>query len=279
MADLLSPAAIPSASTSGVIQGLSTLVTRFLLAAVPALSAPSKKSPDAARPLDTLLGNLVTSTLLPLLPAFHALSRAHLTALFRPGKGKAQANHDARPDALAFLHATLHTLADLARTQSGRPSPSALLASAHAAVVRAGVRELEALYAPAAAYGDAPPPRRPASGEKQRQRQDDARVEKLARRDALWYLCAVLHAAIPGAALDAGGTSAALREGVCTALAGLLRPRAGDEDGEGAMGGGPVGDRRGGRVQCPGRRGRGLLGGVEREMLLAVAEKVWLSQG
>ena len=136
------------------------------------------------------------------------------------------------------------------------------------------------------------------------------RIAKLARKDALWYLCSVLHCAIPGTTLgstipgpQAGPSSETaaphqlLRDAACTVLAALLRRTApsakfhvrrplecrdGDELDHDDLAG--LEDKARGctasvQLRMAMVRGRGLLSNVEREMLLAVAEKLWLTQG
>lgn len=165
-------------------------------------------------------------------------------------------------------------------------------------------------------------PPRSTRTEQQAPPQPADRVAKLARKDTLWYLCNVLHCAIPDAALGASipgaqpqppppsmlvsssGTSCdtaaanqMLQEGVCTVLAGMLRGtkppaafhagpgrRARDDpssdiltnSGEDEQGRNTM---MGSKAAVQQVRRRGQLGNVEREMVLAVAEKLWLSQG
>jgi hypothetical protein len=136
-------------------------------------------------------------------------------------------------------------------------------------------------------------------------------IAKLARKDALWYICSVLHCAIPGTTLaptitgahpppetysDTTAPNEMLRGGVYTVLAGLLRRTAppadfhvqglqrGDEpecDSSARCGeeGRPLGCSSAIRSRIEMLHSRALGGNVERGMLLAVAEKLWLAQG
>ncbi|GJE94251.1 hypothetical protein PsYK624_104200 [Phanerochaete sordida] len=230
---------------------------------------------------------------------------------------------DARPAAASLLHTALTALHELSRGPA--PALTAAAQSARAALTLSAARALAELYdAPATVHAasdagetaraGAPLPRarlppqlspcekqrpgaaEPRSGEPRARPPDTnanarvdaaaARIAALARKDAMWYLCSVLHATVaplPGAAnVDADRL---LREGVCTVLAGLLRwtapprihvrcatPRRDGDDPDGAQA-----PREGGESHA--RGARALLGAVEREMVLAVAEKVWLSQG
>lgn len=378
----------PTSATSGVIQALTSLLTRFLLASLPVLCSSRKTldTENSASSLDALFGRLANGILAPAVSCFSRLSSAHLTSIFSPGassskasnnKRAQRANHDVRPDALNFVRMTLEALHAYALSASGNRVLIAHVQAVHEALSLCAVREIEKLYRPppasAAAGGTVRPPapaapnaigetdwegsslpqlsspqlqdpvrrpeptsstagpteelqgptsvranrREPAPGAQShaearvpRRRPGPAdRIEELARKDALWYLCSVLHCTIPGAALglsipeqqeQAGRTCSdtappppgeMLRAGVCTVLAGLLRRAPVDVDVHvcGGVGGGEGegGWIRDGEEGQEGRRwprrsvckGRRLLGNVEREMLLAVAEKLWLSQG
>ncbi|EKM60405.1 uncharacterized protein PHACADRAFT_82004, partial [Phanerochaete carnosa HHB-10118-sp] len=189
-------------------------------------------------------------------------------------------------------------------SRANTPLPQARLSpqlSRHSQVPTPGEKPTSAAK-PQRAHGDArtQAPRPPAAAD---------RIAGLARKDALWYLCSVLHITIPPAALGSSpppgspntglpppDASTLLREGVCTVLAGLLRrtvssprihvsrtapAREGDDPSSEVLteGGEGCSDRGLRESRFRGRLPRGLLGAVEREMLLAVAERLWLSQG
>lgn len=329
------PPHAPSAATPGILETLSTLLARLLLAVLPLL-LPSgfRKTPNAIGTQDTrshlnsLLGHLMTSVLHPLIASFHPSSLAHLTTTLAPDAPKGQPRQpatDTRPAALALLRHALAAVQALASANG-----SAALRAVHGAAALAAVRALEALFppphasparpaapggptearegdgdglpfshpqsrhartapAPTSTPGGAPGARSAGSGAEGAAHiatSGDARIAKLARKDALWYLCSVMHCAIPG--LAAGQVDQApdvmLHAAVCTALAGLIRrvgvrPAAMNTGGGNGSGGAEEHMDGNGRVTGETCRGPVGNGAVEREMLLAVAEKLWLAQG
>lgn len=316
LADTLTSVLSPtvSASASAVLGTLSQLTTHHLGSVVPLLATMSRKK-DAQRyadALDALLGQLTTRVLAPLTRSFSALSCSHISALFTTSKKARQKKplFDIRPDAFGFLRTVLDSLQALC---AASPSNDVLIAGAESvfeALVLFTVRELEAIFSPPTPPGalddnGSIPVRSTASGTVSSLRPpphqlDDFtrtatppvprappptadRVQKLARKEALWYLCALLQHTIPRATISAGARPAnssgaepnadVLRAGIGTVLAGLLRGTArpsgfhvsGHDEGRGC--------------NAAGQNPRWFLSEVEREMLLAVAENLWLSRG
>ncbi|KAF7797820.1 hypothetical protein EIP86_009026 [Pleurotus ostreatoroseus] len=283
------PAAI---SSIGVVSTISTILGRLLTVVLPAFAPKNGKAtlcPTLNCYVDDLLGRILSSILLPALRSFVPLTRLHLNTLFRPSTkkrppasttGSLKPFNDLRPAVYTLLRTTLTHLQQLAPANSASTSTSRatlqpIIRAVQSSLALSATRELEALYTPNSARPSAvgvtaaSTPRCP------------DRAEKLVRADALWYICGVLNLTLPGTAGEGeqganANVGRLLQEGVCAALAGVLR-RVHDgghatREGEGD---------RGREVESAGENETSgmRMSVVEREMVMAVAEAVWLSQG
>lgn len=337
-----------SMSASGTLGALGTLGERLLTTVLPLFNSGGRKHGqkkkiaaataewnDAA--LDEILGRVTTVLLLPLVRSFAPLSTNFLSALLLPRNSKNKAKNkatppgtraqeptDIRPDAFALLDRTLEAL-----------SASALAGAApvvqrikHVLILEAA-RELLELYSdsrpgtnthaagrsePASLSASSVAEARAKAVLKRNLESSVDRVGRLARKDALWYLCNTLQRVLPlgGQPSTAGAISIAspaaggeqdglLEETLYGMLSRLLRapppsrlpthaPPA-DEEGANLNANVPVQAPAAGTLTTPERADDGSpgrprygsegarapgMGEVERGMVLAVVERVWL---
>ncbi|OCH88969.1 hypothetical protein OBBRIDRAFT_46559 [Obba rivulosa] len=306
-----------------LLDALNSLVPRFLTSVLPLLTLPANppakthskqkwkkhKAPEdcrsvvgeAERVADELLGRIVARILAPLVHAFASLSMQYLLAVLPasskasrqpPSSSSTAASSDAgqaldiRPDAYALFTAALDALDACAPAEPHAQARAmrAGLRSVKRVLALEAARELAKLYAEP---GDSAAPldagRARNTAPRDAAQKHAARIAKLARRDAAWYLCAVLGRVLSpaGDAPSEGGSpgegsacTQLLDDAVWEVLAGLLRDskksagqfwEAGSEEGE------ENSDEAG-----PADSGCARMGEVERGMLLAVLEKAWM---
>ena len=174
--------------------------------------------------LPHILGDLMIYIVRPIIRGFHSLSIQELTLGLKESSRKCAAP-DIRPDLLSVVKQLIECLRNLkARTREVREF-----------VIFETVKEVESLW----------------SIEKKQtiisEHTREHRIEKLARKDSLWYHCSLLHVALdqlPSTASDSSLSSAGVQ-----VLAGLIQ-----------------------RFESQTR-----MDVVARGMMLAVVEKAWLS--
>ncbi|KAH8101587.1 hypothetical protein BXZ70DRAFT_1019379 [Cristinia sonorae] len=302
------------------LDALSRLLPQVATLVLPILARePRRKSQpaptlSAESALDHFLGYLTTQTLTPLIQSFPPLSNAFYSAVLLAPRSNVNAKappgrpatssetFDIRPPVSSLIQLLMQSVLGAAKS-----SESAQLATTIAHMVDfltlKCIHELDRLYpdpdprsctapssilsttttgAPSCVHSSTPPPIINVS-----QVSSTALVSKLARKDALWYICSTLHAVLDvSMALDGHETyrerGALLQDPIYTALSELLRRTcrpvgyhttkgAGEET---LRAGSPqenVGDRCGGGVEE-----EALMDDAEREMMLAVVEKYWL---
>jgi len=123
--------------------------------------------------LPHILGDLTICIVRPIIRGFHTLSVHELTSAVKE-KTRKKTKLDVRPDLLNILRKLIECLRTLkARTRDLREF-----------MVFEAAKEVEALWS---SEGSKQPTDEPSREE---------RIEKLARKDSLWYQCSVLHAAL-----------------------------------------------------------------------------------
>ncbi|KAI0344216.1 hypothetical protein BDW22DRAFT_1140568 [Trametopsis cervina] len=321
-----------------LLDRLLTTVFRFLYAHTinanrrkkrKSLQAPS--SPHEAM-LDTLLGILTTSILAPLVSSFYVLSSKHLSAILGTSKYPLC---DVRPHALRFLQSAVESLRGVVDLEDRYPSYQRKIASyiqdVYGILLLSAARQLENLYVPCdvarqttgfISHCSTEEPRAATS----KPCRFKGHIERLARKDSMWYLSSIIQsttvalaeiseptstvglyssspgslstATLPSTAPSSSSTCTSqvpsspdqldgpvhtqaqepdaplktaaashtlIMEGVCTALSGLLRPM-------------QYSDPRT-TIDRTTHHCWSSPGETEKSMVLAVAEKVWLSLG
>ncbi|KAJ7226141.1 hypothetical protein GGX14DRAFT_132181 [Mycena pura] len=160
---------ITVASQTATLQTLTNLVHHLASSALPLLL---RKKNTVSPLLNKLLDALLTSVFYPVLESLSALSNRYMNFLF-PLKKSDTLPADVRPDVLHLFQCAFSPLVSI---------PSAFQANLRSTLALAALREFENIF----------PPRRPAAATALPQTHL-ARVSALARKDAIWYLCAVLH--------------------------------------------------------------------------------------
>ncbi|KZT68454.1 hypothetical protein DAEQUDRAFT_738684 [Daedalea quercina L-15889] len=282
-------------SSSDALAALGTLAERLITTVLPLLSKSSRKQKRKTTAetnefaLDEILGLIATALLLPLVRSFAPLSTNLLSVLLAPNKAKkkkpspaALVQTDIRPDVIATLDRITSALESFAA--SVLVGSDAVIQRIKHVVIIETARELHDLYT------DNRPPMAPhatkratKSGDAQRSAD---RLDRLARKDTLWYLCNTLQRVLPlgvqprtgGLSPTAGGEQDELvEEALFGMLSRLLRTPA--TRGHRAAPPASEGDKGPPRERSPGRPGyeRGLSE-VERGMVLAVVERAWLGR-
>ncbi|KAI0960910.1 hypothetical protein AcV7_000157 [Taiwanofungus camphoratus] len=146
--------------------------------------------------IDDIIGHMVTSILIPLIRSFTPLSRIYLSALFSPTRHKKkQARSDGRKDAkVVDIRTEIITLLD--QTMSALENLTGTLAITSNRNVRhllslESVREVQRLYSEKGSQ-DHNVDQEIRSGRVHMSRKSN-RLDALIRKDAVWYLCNVLH--------------------------------------------------------------------------------------
>ncbi|KAH9949521.1 hypothetical protein B0H21DRAFT_889765 [Amylocystis lapponica] len=262
----------------GTLDVLATLLSRLLATVLPLLLKldRGKRKPGGVCPRTADVLTRTSALLLaPLVRSLGPLSKRYLTELFSPQKrdqrGRSQTHAvDIRPSVLTLLSSTVSVMGELML-------PTAALATCaldirHMLTLEA-VRELQRVLSQAHRGPDV------VAGEQSTSAHVPAhgteRIRKLIRKDAVWYLCSVLHLTLPTRGIaPANGTdlqedrTALLEEAIYTTTSAVLR-------------GATAADVAGGRsspVGPKGSTGRSCyeMEEVERGMILAVAERLWL---
>ena len=266
------------------------LFDRLLATAVPLMRAsPSRKAYKRARTvqndrLDAFLGRVATTVLVPLVSSMPALSRAFLSALLQPKpKMTKSAGHDdhglstrdLRPSVMRFISDALSSLRQQCINHSGDEALTSSVRSVCSLLMLAAVRSLESLGPPPRISGTTHVPQQ-AQAARAAPRSPD-RLQRLVHKDAVWYLCSVVHLA-----MTAPGTSPAT---LSTALSGSgsgsspctythAQPRSPAQLASGSAE--PqrllAEDALAGLLRCR------AWGEAERAMVLAAAEALWLAQ-
>ncbi|EPQ61185.1 hypothetical protein GLOTRDRAFT_135720 [Gloeophyllum trabeum ATCC 11539] len=185
---------------------------------------------DLAGAVDDILGALLSRILVPAIRGFAVLSRMHIKSFCGAGSTKRTKKElagmaDMRADVLCLVETVL----------AGLDGGLAGLGDVREGVALAVLGELDRLYA------------EPSSGDGAGCAASRAdRVEKLARKDAVWYLCGVLGLVSRALGHVLGGEGGVLRERIAGALEVIMK-----------------------RVD----------GGPESGVLLAVFETAWLDTG
>ncbi|OBZ79203.1 hypothetical protein A0H81_00150 [Grifola frondosa] len=270
-------------STVEILDALATLLSRLLTTVFPLLSKPKSKRSKKARlerglAIDNMLGLLSTTILVPLIPSFARLSVQYLSALFSDNKTSKHAQShaviDIRPIVFAFVDKTISVLDELV-TSGGAFS---INSHRHVKCLLAlqSIRELAKLY-PESSRGTAADMNlgeTTAAGVQPPHPQPPNRLVRLAKKDAAWYLCNVLHRVLPASpeslpADPSDEQAALLEDAIYTTMSALLRCTRGTAHHK-AAGALPAGGVSLGHPFC------GTMGEVERGMLLAVVERLWL---
>ncbi|KAI0686472.1 hypothetical protein BC835DRAFT_1379486, partial [Cytidiella melzeri] len=215
-----------------VIDSLATILDRLLTTAFPLCydgSSTTKKTKkrkrevearsDSTEKMDALFGRLATTLLVPLVRYFATLSQNCITMILEPddiplkqrrlsGDESRVQPCDVRSHLLAFIQRSVDSLQRLASSYSDSKHFElvASIQGIYEALMLSVVSELEDLYDAHSNY-----PLRPAENVSTNEaavtansppdpsptRQYSGIVQKLARKDTLWYLCSLMHLLIP----------------------------------------------------------------------------------
>ncbi|KAJ7171716.1 hypothetical protein C8R43DRAFT_979189, partial [Mycena crocata] len=172
---ILRSTVITVASQSSTLQTLTLLANHLVSSSVPFLLRRPKKNTTqpagVSSLLNKLLDALISQIFRPIIDSFYPLSHRYLTGLFSPTP-LPKLPVDLRPDVLHLFQSALSPLLS---------APSGYDVNLRSTLAVAALRELENLF----------PPRRMDSS--RLPRTHDSRVSALVRKDALWYLCTILH--------------------------------------------------------------------------------------
>ncbi|KAI0935685.1 hypothetical protein AcV5_004034 [Taiwanofungus camphoratus] len=197
LASLLPPNHIDPKSMN-VIGALAALLPHLLTTVLPSFQKPQRKTKvtQGYPVIDDIIGHMVTSILIPLIRSFTPLSRIYLSALFSPTRHKKkQARSDGRKDAkVVDIRTEIITLLD--QTMSALENLTGTLAITSNRNVRhllslESVREVQRLYSEKSSQ-DHNVDQEIRSGRVHMSRNSN-RLDALIRKDAVWYLCNVLH--------------------------------------------------------------------------------------
>lgn len=229
----------PARRSVHLIETLSTLLSNLLGVALPLLHKPKKKKKALdTEALDTVLGVLASSVFIPIIRSFTSLSQSYIASLLSPSDDKNRSrnekqkpDHDIRTDLLSLFQNAFSVFADLAF--QSHPS----LYGFRDILALDAVHELEKLYPSPNGHttvtnadGTMDKPVNPVSP-------IHRRVLVLANKDALWYLCNILHVVftsiLPGVSLpprsvlqegnNYSGDDGLLKERLLACLSGLIR--------------------------------------------------------
>ncbi|KAF7340204.1 hypothetical protein MVEN_01939000 [Mycena venus] len=163
------------ASQISTLKTLAALVHHLVSSSLPFLLRKPKHGTNQPATVSSLLNKLldalVTSIFNPIVESFLPLSSRYLACLFTTTPSKSLPT-DLRSDVLHLFQSAFSPLIS---------APSAYEVNLRATVALTALRELENLF----------PPRR--TDNARLPQTDDDRVSTLVRKDALWYLCTVLH--------------------------------------------------------------------------------------
>ncbi|KAK7064816.1 hypothetical protein R3P38DRAFT_58831 [Favolaschia claudopus] len=155
------------------LQTLATLLQHLISSSLAFLLRKPKRATNQTTVsglMNRFLDALLTSIFNPIIESFSPLSCRFLTFLF-PAKSSSTLPVDLRPDVLHILQSALSPLLYTA---------SIFEANLRATIALTALRELEKLFSPQQAKDG-------------HSRTRESRIGVLARKDALWYLCSVLH--------------------------------------------------------------------------------------
>ncbi|KAK7064807.1 hypothetical protein R3P38DRAFT_3165818 [Favolaschia claudopus] len=155
------------------LQTLATLLQHLISSSLAVLLRKPKRAANqnsVSSLMNRFLDALVTSIFNPIIESFSPLSCRFLAFLF-PAKSSSTLPVDLRPDVLHILQSALSPLPS---------ATTAFEANLRATIALTALRELENLFSPQQTKGG-------------NSRTRESRIGVLARKDALWYLCSVLH--------------------------------------------------------------------------------------
>jgi hypothetical protein len=162
-------------SQISTLQTLATFANHLVSSSLPFLLRKPKQGSNQPATVSSLLNQLLdalmTSLFNPIVESFSPLSRRYLTLLF-PKSASTILPADLRPDVLCIFQSAFSPLVF---------APSAYEDNLRATIALTALRELENLFPPRRTDGTRLP------------WTHDNRVNTLVRKDALWYLCTVLH--------------------------------------------------------------------------------------
>ncbi|KZT08934.1 uncharacterized protein LAESUDRAFT_566792 [Laetiporus sulphureus 93-53] len=292
LGSLLTSLLPPNPVTAGAVDALdaaATLIHRLLIVALSLLvGTPQKQKIKATSRfsiVEDTLRVLTETILVPAIRAFRPLSSAHLSVLLAPRAKKKVATKlpsDIRPDLFSLLDRTISALEEFSSLVTRRAAVIFTIRTVKQVVALETVRELQRLYAGDHASGSDANSKSKSTLHDARVSQTSERMESLIRKDTLWYLCNVLHLVLP---LGAGASvptpqrdqDELLDDAIFGALSSVLRRTRTTAHFEGGTA--PPGNiidegSRRGTIERP----TPDMGDVERGVVLALAERVWLGR-
>ncbi len=224
-----------------VIKALCRVVPYILSTTTPLVSGrssrksgtnPPKCSEITTNAVDRILDRLSTSILNPLVRSFAPLSDLQLSMLISPQKQAGDDGHssprgrsevvDIRYDVLGLFHKNIDTLREIGLADGG--SLASNIRSLVQCLTLEAIRQLESLFQDELSQAVNDPGETPPASNQ------SGRLAKVARKDALWFLCNILHLLLSASVALSGCSShpgleagSLLEETIYTALSALLR--------------------------------------------------------
>jgi hypothetical protein len=261
--NILFPSKSPSNLPVDIQQTLCPLTCYVFSNVLSLLSTRRPNTMDGSSLVDNFLGVVGDAILVPVIRSFVPLSRSYASAIFAECQSPlASSTADVRSDFLCLLTEVTSSLDSETGSQSARYLRERLALEA--------IRQIEGLYPDPASVADSSSVGR-------------RRIEKLADKDALSYLCSVLNLmftslsvspqTVATTSADSSLSAGLLKDAIITSLSGLLR----------RIGNGKLAHRSGCGVGCsdstrnsPKFQEGNVVDEVGHGTILATIERAWL---